>query len=114
MLAAHRKRLEMSAKPTRVHCDYKMRIVMRDNKAVALSILEFAIFSALHRSRNKTLFSRELADAVYRGVTEPPNTPFVVLTIAKKALNRKLDHLGLRTTVTNRGRNSFYRLVAQC
>jgi hypothetical protein len=90
------------------------RIVVRSQRAVALSIHEFVVFRALHkvqRRKSKRMTSRELWDEVYRGVADPPaHVAGVVRTVVRK-LNTKIDRLSLVVRVENHRHRSFYQLV---
>lgn len=95
--------------------DRRNRIVIRGRRAVALSVLEFAIFNALHRIKlrdgpYKVRITRELVDEVYAGVSDPPLLPQRCVLLTAKKMNGKLAHLGMSIRAVNRRHNSFYRL----
>jgi hypothetical protein len=92
--------------------DRHARIVIRGRRAVSLSILQFAIFDALHRAgtkNGKQLGSHSLLDTIYHGVREPSNLNTVHGTVIK--LNQKLRYLGLKVRGVNQREHSFYQIV---
>jgi hypothetical protein len=94
--------------------DHVTRIVVRSQRAVALSIHEYTVFRALHkvqRRKNKRLTSRELWDEVYRGVADPPACTAGVVTSVVRKLNGKLERLHLAVRVENHRQWSFYQIV---
>ena len=94
------------------YCDRKMRIVMRQRRAVQLSILEFAIFNALHsldRRGNKTMTGEAIYEEMYRGCANPAGRN-IISQVVRQA-NAKLAHLGIKIAGANRREHSFYRLV---
>ena len=96
-----------------VWVDRRACIVVRGRRAVALSILQFAIFDALHRvgdKRGKQMPSHKLVDTIYHGVAEPSNLNTVHGTVIK--LNEKLKYLGLKVQGNNRREHSFYQIVS--
>jgi hypothetical protein len=94
--------------------DRHARIVVRGRRAVALSILQFAIFDALHRvgaKNGKQLLSAKLYDEVYRGVAEPPQMQTIRVTI--QTMNRvSLSYLRLKIRGNNHREHSFYQIVS--
>ena len=95
-----------------VWVDRRACIVVRGRRAVALSILQFAIFDALHRVGNKhgkQMPSHKLLDTVYHGVANPSNLNTVHGTVLK--LNEKLKYLGLKVRGVNHREHSFYQIV---
>ena len=89
--------------------DRTTRILMRNNKAVALSINEFVVFDAIWKAG--TLTMPTLLDKLYDGVKEPPEYANGCLNVISCHLRRKLKYVGLEMRVTNRKQHSFYRIV---
>jgi hypothetical protein len=95
--------------------DRRNRIVIRGRRAIALSMLEFAIFDSLHTSRTrsgpyKVRMARELVDQVYTGIGDPPLCAQQTAYQTARKLNGKLAHIGMTVRAINRRHNSFYRL----
>lgn len=111
--------------PPRLYCwvDRKTCIVAHKKRAVALTLMQFAIFMVLYGpKRGQPRNSRracylvpikraDLLDEIYRGVAEPPLSIKDCLTVTVFKMNVRLKHLGLRVVGTNRGKHSSYRLV---
>jgi hypothetical protein len=94
--------------------DPQSRIVVRSNRAVALSIHEFVVYSVLkkaQRRKNKRLTCHELWNEVYRGVADPPVCAAGVVTSVVHKLNVKLERLRIAVRVENHRQRSFYQLV---
>lgn len=92
--------------------DRKTCIVVRQTKAVHLSLLQFSIFNALHSVRpheGKKLNARHLADIVYNGVRNPSTEKTLHVCVSK--MNKKLAHVGLKVRGVARKQNSFYQIV---
>ena len=92
--------------------DRRTCIVMRQNKAVALGLVQFAIFDTLHRvgnERGRQMPSSKLCDEIYRGTREPGTLE--AMRVAISGINRKLKHIGLRIRGNNHGVHSFYQIV---
>lgn len=88
--------------------DEHHRIVMRDGKAVAIPIGQFAIFLALFRSR-RLLSMQNIIAEVYRG-SEAPLTAANSIYVMIREINKKLQYLGMRIVATHPGPNAFWRL----
>lgn len=88
--------------------DEHHRVVMRDGKAVAISIHQFAVFRALLHSK-RLLSIRAIIAEVYRG-SEAPLTAATSVHVAIRELNKKLRYLGMRVAATHPGPNAFWRL----
>lgn len=89
--------------------DRKMRIIMRDDKAVALSINQFRMFDVIHQAGYKGLTIGAVRDALYGG-SDAPLTLGRGVHVTTYKLNRKLAHIGFRIRVVNLGRKTFYQL----
>lgn len=93
--------------------DRKTRIVMREHRAVALSINEFRLFDAIDQSDCKTLTIKHVRNALYDGSIDPPVWMKGAVNGLTFKLNRKLAHVGLNVRVINRGARTFYQLKAE-
>lgn len=91
--------------------DRRTSIVVHNRRAVRLGLIQFAIFDAIHRRRDRDgqMTGNQLRDLIYHGVGNPPQNK--AFTASIHYLNRKLSHVGLRVRGVNRGRNSFYQIV---
>lgn len=89
--------------------DRKTRIIMRDTKAIALSINQFRMFDVIYRAGYRGLTIAAVRNAIYDG-TDTPLTLGRGVHVTTFKLNQKLAHVGLRIRVVNRGRHTFYQL----
>ena len=89
--------------------DRKMRIIMRDDKAVALSINQFRMFDVVYQAGYRGLTIAAVRNAIYDG-SDAPLTLGRGVHVTTFKLNQKLAHIGFRIRVVNRGKHTFYQL----
>ena len=92
-----------------VWVDAKSYVVATGRTAAALTSTEFCIFQYVrHHSKPRIA---AIADALYRGVGNPPLYPYEVVRVTVLRLNAKLERLGIKVACEVHRTKSFYEIV---